>query len=289
MNTLSKPASPQSDELVNPELPVDESMVTLVVHTVSGDVSQQIDLTTVEGSDKDSVEDSVVEQRLIDSVQRLIKQASAYIDAISGAVSSLDGLAKYEKIYPSLFREKYNSDRAKIINAHYGKAFTCLREALWDISYLATDEAQSIKNQIAQAYNRFVRLYKEDIIRHESGHGYNSDRINPKIEQYLFLVSYANQKRDTPCNDEDASIKVTKQFLDNLLKSQGGSNEAWDGSDPVKTAYDLLRETKASNSSTSQLLIRQRAVEYLESRGMGASEKEIDEFKKSHPPILKEY
>ena len=96
-------------------------------------------------------------------------------------------------------------------------------------------------------------------------------------------------KKETPCNDEDASIKVTKQFLDNLLKSQGGSNEAWDGSDPVKTAYDLLRETKASNSSTSQLLIRQRAVEYLESRGMGASEKEIDEFKKSHPPILKEY
>ena len=48
-------------------------------------------------------------------------------------------------------------------------------------------QAQSIKNQIAQAYNRFVRLYKEDIIRHESGHGYNSDRINPKIEQYFFL------------------------------------------------------------------------------------------------------
>lgn len=283
MKNTANLKSNESDEPVNPELPVEVESATpsepaAVVKSIGGDVRQQIDLTTVEDSD--------AVQRLIERVQHLIKIASEHIDTASDEVSSLGGLAKYEKIYPSLFREKYNSDRAKIINTYYGKAFTCLREALWDISYLATDEAQSIKNQIAQAYNRFVRLYEEDIKRQESGHGHNSDRINPKIEQYLFLVSYANQKRDTPCNNEDASIKITKQFLNNLLRGYH-PNEVYDGSDPVKTAYDLLRETKASNSSTAQLLIRQRAVEYLESKGMGVSEKEIDGFKKSHPPTLK--
>lgn len=288
MNTLSKPASPQSDELVESKTPV-EAVVPLeptVVESVSGDVRQQIDLTAVGGSDEERAEDSDVAQRLIDSVQRLIKIAFEHIDTTNKEINNMDSLAQYEKIYPSLFREKYNSARARIVNTHYGKAFTCLREALWDISYLATDEAQSIKNQIAQDYNRFVSLYEKDI-RWQAGSTYSPDLIKPKRERYLFLVSYANQKRDTPCNSEDASIIVTKQFLDHLLKGWDDRNEVWDGHDPVETAYDLLRETKASNSSTAQLLIRQRAVEYLESRGMGASEKEIDKFKKSHPSVLK--